>query len=182
MGVQARPGALKLCAAVVLLLALTDCAEREEQAAERAAQANKTTTDVGAEAPLFQQSALDIESGNSRHHFTIELAATPLARQRGLMFRQSMAADTGMLFNFEKDRQISMWMKNTFIPLDMLFIDAGGTIVSIAVNTTPHSMVRILSGVAVRAVLEVNAGTTERLGIKPGNTVLHEIFGNVSTP
>ncbi len=184
MGVLATRKVMKLCTATILALALTACTESETGAGAPTAQSDpaKQTESVADQAPLFTQSTVIIQSGDNQHQFDIELAATPPARQRGLMFRQSMAADAGMLFAFEQDRHIVMWMKNTFIPLDMLFISADGAIVSIAADTTPHSTVRLQSGGVVRAVLELNAGTAKRRGIKAGNIVRHEIFGNITAP
>ncbi len=92
------------------------------------------------------------------------------------MFRQSMPADQGMLFDFERDQMVSMWMRNTFIPLDMLFIFADGRIHRIEHRTEVESERTISSGVPVRAVLELNAGTAERLGIRPGDRVVHPMF------
>jgi uncharacterized membrane protein (UPF0127 family) len=108
--------------------------------------------------------------------FTIELADTPEARAKGLMFREAMPSDHGMLFDFQTEQPVAFWMKNTPLPLDMLFIDAQGRIVRIAPDTTPYSEEPIPSGRPIRAVLEVNAGTAERLGIEPGARVRHPIF------
>ncbi len=108
--------------------------------------------------------------------FTIELATTPEQRRQGLMFRQNLAPRHGMLFDYHSDRQVSFWMKNTYIPLDILFISSGGKIIRIHRNAEPHSTSMIASGSAVRAVLEINAGETERLGIREGNTVQFSIF------
>lgn len=110
------------------------------------------------------------------HRFNIELADEPEERRVGLMYRTEMAADAGMLFDFEKPQQISMWMKNTLIPLDMAFIDEQGVIRRIAADTTPRSLESIPSGALVIAVLEVNGGTFERLGIAEGDKVRHPIF------
>ena len=112
-----------------------------------------------------------------RHAFKVELAATDDQRMVGLMYRRAMPADTGMLFDFERDAPVSMWMKNTFIPLDMLFIARDGRVVNIAERTVPHSLASISSAGPVRAVLEVNGGTAARLGLKPGDRVLHAMFG-----
>jgi len=95
------------------------------------------------------------------------------------MFRQEMADDAGMLFDFGVDAEASMWMQNTFISLDMVFIEADGTVHRIARNTTPFSTDIVSSKGPVRAVLELNAGTARKLGLKSGDTVRHEMFGNV---
>lgn len=127
----------------------------------------------------FERSALVIVGEAERHEFDVELALTPEQLSRGLMFRRAMAPNAGMLFDFGKRTQrVSMWMKNTILPLDMLFIDAGGRIESIAERTVPQSLVAISSRGLVRGVLELNGGTVSRLGIKPGDRVEHPIFGN----
>jgi uncharacterized membrane protein (UPF0127 family) len=92
------------------------------------------------------------------------------------MFRRSMAPDRGMLFDFEQVAPVAMWMKNTYLPLDMLFIRADGTVARIAADTEPLSTKVIPSGEPVLAVLELNAGTTARLGIRAGDRVEHGIF------
>jgi uncharacterized membrane protein (UPF0127 family) len=126
----------------------------------------------------FQRSELVIVSGSRRHEFTVELAVTPQQLGQGLMYRRSMASDAGMLFDFSRrGGRASMWMKNTYIPLDMLFIRADGEIESIAERTVPHSLETISSKGPVRGVLELNGGTAARLGIEPGDIVEHPIFG-----
>lgn len=129
-------------------------------------------------ATRFETSDLVIVGESGRHEFTVEMAVTPQQRSQGLMYRRSMATDGGMLFDFgRRPTRASMWMKNTFIPLDMLFIRADGEIESIAARTVPHSLVSISSEGPVRGVLELNGGTAYRLGIKPGDRVEHPIFG-----
>jgi uncharacterized membrane protein (UPF0127 family) len=125
----------------------------------------------------FATGELVIETGEATHRFTIELAATPDQRAQGLMHRQSMPADHGMLFDFQDPQPVGFWMKNTPLPLDMLFIDAQGGIVQIEADTTPFSERPIICQEPVRAVLELNAGTSARLGIVPGAKVRHPIFG-----
>jgi uncharacterized membrane protein (UPF0127 family) len=117
-----------------------------------------------------------IVSGEERHTFSVEMAETPEQRERGLMYRHELAADAGMLFDFQVAQRVAFWMKNTFIPLDMVFIGADGRIVRIAERTVPKSLMANASGAPVRAVLEVNGGTTSRLGIRPGDRVIHPIF------
>lgn len=120
----------------------------------------------------FDKGDLAIVTANRRHEFSVELALTPQQHQQGLMFRREMARDAGMLFDFgPRLRRASMWMKNTYIPLDMLFIKADGEIESIAERTTPHSLEPINSRGPVRYVLELNGGTAARLGIAPGDRV-----------
>ena len=123
-----------------------------------------------------QLEPLAIISGNDRHAFAVEIADTPEKRARGLMFRRSMPADQGMLFDFERDDIISMWMRNTYISLDMLFIRNDGTITHIVEHTEPLSERTISSRAPVRSVLELNAGTSARLGIAVGDRVEHALF------
>lgn len=120
--------------------------------------------------------AIETQTGN-RYGFTVELALTPQQQAQGLMFREAMAPDAGMLFVFPQVRQASFWMENTLIPLDMLFIRADGTIARIAADTTPLSRESVPSGEPVRAVLEINGGLSAMLGIRPGDRVLHAAFG-----
>jgi uncharacterized protein len=120
---------------------------------------------------------LEIASGTMRHAFNVEVMRNAERRAKGLMFRQSMPADEGMLFDFERDQMVMMWMKNTYLTLDMVFILADGRIHRIEANTEPMSERTISSGQPVRAVLELNAGTSAKLGLKPGDRVLHPMFG-----
>ena len=125
----------------------------------------------------WESDELTIETREgARHVFSVELAVTPEQRAQGLMFRETLAEETGMLFVHERDGPLSMWMKNTLIPLDMLFIDRRGRIVRIAEQTTPLSERSISSGRPARAVLEVPGGTARRLGIKTGDRVIHDSF------
>jgi uncharacterized membrane protein (UPF0127 family) len=110
------------------------------------------------------------------HVFDVELALTPEQRTKGLMFRRELPSGQGMLFDFGGEGPVSMWMRNTYVSLDMFFIRADGTIARIAENTVPLSETTIPSGVPVKAVLEVVAGTAKRLGIAPGDRVAHKIF------
>jgi uncharacterized protein len=110
------------------------------------------------------------------HVFDVEFANTPEERSKGLMFRRELPQGRGMLFDFGAEGPVAMWMKNTYVSLDMLFIRADGTIARIAENTVPHSEATIQSGPPVKAVLEVVAGTAKRLGIAPGDRVAHRIF------
>ncbi|MTJ81432.1 MAG: DUF192 domain-containing protein [Telmatospirillum sp.] len=103
--------------------------------------------------------------------FSVEVARTPQELARGLMNRSSLPADAGMLFDFGEDRPVNMWMKNTLIPLDMVFITRDGRIAGIAERTVPMSLEVIPSPEAVRAVLEVNGGTADRLKLKAGDRV-----------
>lgn len=132
---------------------------------------------VGAAAEdTYPTSEIWIETPEARHHFTIEIAETPEQVRRGLMFRADLADDAGMLFDYDPPTHVSMWMKNTLIPLDMLFVDENGVIGRIAAWTTPLSTEPIPSGGPVRAVIELKGGITERLGIKAGHKIVHPIF------
>jgi uncharacterized protein len=119
---------------------------------------------------------LEIITRSGVHVFDVELAVTPDERGKGLMYRKEMPGTQGMLFDFEGEGPIAMWMKNTYLSLDMLFIRADGRIARIAESTTPLSEATIQSGAPVKAVLEVVAGTAKRLGIAPGDRVAHRIF------
>lgn len=130
------------------------------------------------DAVQFEKDTLTILAGEASHVIDIEIADSPDETTQGLMFRESLAENTGMLFDFGEPREPNMWMKNTLIPLDMLFLDQEGTIVAIARNARPHSLKRISPGMAVKGVLELNGGATDRLEIKPGATVRHAIFNN----
>jgi hypothetical protein len=111
------------------------------------------------------------------HRFTVELAVTPEQRSQGLMYRRELAADRGMLFLYPRPGYRAMWMKNTYIPLDMLFIKSDGRVAHIAERTEPHSLQSISAGERVSAVLELRGGTADRLGISEGAVVLHRAFG-----
>ncbi len=129
----------------------------------------------------FNKSEFVIETrAGIRHDFTVEMATTPKQQAQGLMFRRDMAADAGMLFIYRPVRVVSMWMRNTVIPLDMLFIGEDGRIEKIVERTVPMSLSTITSDRPVRAVLELNSGTAARLGVEPGDRVLHEAFKNGS--
>jgi len=108
---------------------------------------------------------LTIRDGDMTHKFNVEVARTAEEQQQGLMFRTSLPADGGMIFPFEKPRFASFWMKNTLIPLDMIFVRADGSIDRIAENTIPESLEPVASGGEVSAVLELAGGTAARLGI-----------------
>ena len=113
----------------------------------------------------------------ARHAFLVEMAVTPEQQMIGLMWRPSVPPDGGMLFDWGSPRESQMWMRNTLVSLDMIFIAADGRIHRIAERTVPHSLATISSNGPVRATLEVAAGTAERLGIRVGDRVLHPIFG-----
>jgi uncharacterized protein len=135
-----------------------------------------------AEAQLqrFATSELTIVSATGPHRFTVEVAETPAQMEQGLMFRRTMAPDAGMLFIYYTPTIATMWMRNTLIPLDMLFVDRQGRIVNIHERAVPRTLDVIAAEAPVRAVIELNGGTAARLGIAPGDRVQHPIFGNSS--
>ena len=124
----------------------------------------------------FDKSQLVIKTAKGNFKINIELAISSRQQSQGLMFRRTLAADAGMLCDYRIPQRISRWRKNTFIPLDMIFIGQDGRVINIAERTIPHSEVVISSTFRARAVLEVNGGTASRLAIKPGDQVLHAIF------
>jgi uncharacterized protein len=128
----------------------------------------------------FPTAPLTIESAGGSHKFSVEVATTPAQMEQGLMFRRSLAPDGGMIFDFRTPSMATMWMKNTLIPLDMLFVDAQGRIVNIHERAVPGSLDTIAAAAPVRAVVELNGGTAARLGIRPGDRVVFPIFGNAS--
>lgn len=133
---------------------------------------------IEAPSDALETSSLSIESSNGMHAFEIEIADEPDEISYGLMNREQLGADAGMLFDFGNPREPAMYMRNTLIPLDMLFISSTGSVVMIARNTVPGSLRTISPGVPVKGVLEINAGRAAALGVEPGDTVRHPIFGN----
>jgi uncharacterized membrane protein (UPF0127 family) len=119
---------------------------------------------------------LEIVTDKGPVRLQVEVARNDSQREIGLMFRRTMAPNHGMLFDFKKAQPVYFWMKNTYLPLDMLFIDAPGRVVAIAANATPFSETPIGPGVPVLGVLELNAGRAAQLGIKAGDVVRHRIF------
>jgi uncharacterized membrane protein (UPF0127 family) len=119
---------------------------------------------------------LEIATKSGVQVFSVEMATTEEEKTQGLMYRKELADGKGMLFDFSPEQQISMWMKNTYISLDMIFIRADGRILRIAENTEPHSTRIISSGGLARGVLEVIAGTAQKYGIQPGDRVAHPLF------
>jgi uncharacterized membrane protein (UPF0127 family) len=126
----------------------------------------------------FKRSSLTIVAGGHDLKFEVDLATNDAERARGLMFRKQLGAYEGMLFDFFQEMPVSFWMKNTLIPLDMVFIAADGTVKHVHANAVPLSTDPIPSVYPVRAVLEINGGSAALLGIKPGDRVRHPIFGN----
>ena len=124
-------------------------------------------------------SKLVIQTGYGQMHMTVDVARSQAELSRGLMFRRSMPEAYGMLFDYQQPKVVTMWMKNTFIPLDMIFLDNDGVVLHLVERTVPLSTSTISSTVPVRAVLEVNAGISKRIGLRRGDRVYHEIFNNI---
>ncbi|AMO70788.1 DUF192 domain-containing protein [Sphingorhabdus sp. M41] len=134
-----------------------------------------TATSVQNELPVSEaglnQVALSIRTTDATHAFIVEVAESGAQQAQGLMFRTRLAPDKGMIFPFTEDRVASFWMKNTVIPLDIIFIRRNGTIESIAADTIPYSLAPVRSNEPIATVLEIAAGRAAELGIKPGDTV-----------
>jgi hypothetical protein len=123
------------------------------------------------------QETIEIVSASGVHAFTVEIANTDPERMRGLMYRKELPEGHGMLFDFQRDQPVAFWMHNTYVSLDMIFIKGDGRILHIAENAPPLSDALIPSGGPIRAVVEVIAGTAQKLGIAPGDRVTGSIFG-----
>lgn len=128
----------------------------------------------------MRRDTLILETASGRHPITIEIAATMEEKARGLMFRSKVPDGTGMLFPYGDEQEITMWMKNTYASLDMVFIRLDGTVLRVATNTEPLSENIISSGGPAAAVLELAAGSAGKLGLKRGDRVLHAAFGNAA--
>lgn len=135
---------------------------------------------VPARLDLGAAEALTITSSTGEHNFSVEIADTQEEQRRGLMYRDNLAEDAGMLFEYPQPATLSIWMKNTWIPLDILFIRGNGKILKIEHGATPCSLRSVSSEGTVRAVLELPGGRAKALGIQPGDEVSHEFFGNAS--
>ena len=174
-GLIATAGALALLAA---------CSERPSaQPAPAASQtpaaaiSAPTKAPIGAvgEAPAGFE-ALETVTPSGRTRFFVEIADNDAERERGLMFRKSLAPDRGMLFDFKTPREVAFWMRNTLIPLDIIYIQADGTVLSIARNATPLSEAPIPSGGATLGVLELAGGRSAEIGLMPGDRIEHRMF------
>jgi uncharacterized membrane protein (UPF0127 family) len=119
---------------------------------------------------------LEIVTASGTHEFSVEVMRSEPQRERGLMFRRFLPQEQGMLFDFATERPVMMWMKNTYLPLDMIFIGRSGRVVGLAENTEPLSEKIIPSGAPAYGVLEVNAGTAARIGLKIGDSIRHPLF------
>ncbi|MDP3748171.1 MAG: DUF192 domain-containing protein [Phenylobacterium sp.] len=167
----ALAGALALCAYA--------CAAEPAPAAKQVARASVAAAPakppVDAPVPAGLE-ALEVVTPQGRTRFLVEIADDEPERNRGLMYRKVMAPDRGMLFDFHTPREVAFWMKNTLIPLDIIYIQADGTVLSIARNTTPLSEAPIPSGGPILGVLELAGGRAAEIGLLPGDKVVHRIF------
>lgn len=132
--------------------------------------------DMALAKPPVRLETLEIVTGKGRARFQVEIAATPAEQKRGLMFRETLAPDRGMLFTYAKPQPAAFWMKNTLIPLDIIYIAPNGRVLSIARNARPHDETPIASGGMILGVLEIAGGRAAQLGVLPGDRVVHRIF------
>ena len=167
--------------AVAWALLATACAAEPAPAAKQAAHAPSAVAAQASKpaptAPIpagFE--ALDVVTPTGKTRFFVEIADDDAERERGLMFRKVVAPDRGMLFDFHTPRPVAFWMKNTLIPLDIIYIEPNGTVLSIARNATPHSLAPIPSGGPILGVLELAGGRAAEIGLLPGDKVVHRIF------
>jgi uncharacterized membrane protein (UPF0127 family) len=121
---------------------------------------------------------LTIVTSSGPHKFLVEVMRTDEQRARGLMYRRFMPQDRGMLFDFERSEPVAMWMKNTYLPLDMVFMDKSGRVTHLALNAEPLSERIIPSNGPAYAVLELNAGVARAIGLKKGDRVETALFGD----
>lgn len=133
----------------------------------------------GARAAQAKLETVEVVTSRGRARFQVEIAATQAEQARGLMFRKSLAPDRGMLFTYKRPQPAAYWMKNTLIPLDIIYIQPDGRILSIVRNARPHDETPLPSGGLVLGVLEIAGGRAAQLGILPGDRVLHRIFPKV---
>lgn len=126
---------------------------------------------AAASQPALPVETITIDTKAGPHPFSVEVAADDESREKGLMYRMSMAPDAGMLFDFHTPQLVSFWMENTVLPLDMLFVRADGTIARIKENATPYSRENIPSGEPVEFVIELNGGRAAALGITEGGRI-----------
>jgi uncharacterized membrane protein (UPF0127 family) len=133
-------------------------------------------TSVAVPAHAGALDSLEIVTSTGRHAFQVEIADNDASREHGLMDRRYMAPNHGMLFEFDRDEPVSFWMKNTYIPLDMIFIAPSGVVTHIAANAEPLSERVVPSGGPAIAVLELNGGMAASIGLKVGDKVRHPFF------
>ena len=172
-GLTVLVGALTLLAACAQEPAAQEAATR---AAPPAPAAASTPTGGAVGQPPAGFEALEAVTPAGRTRFFVEIADTDAEREKGLMFRKEVLPDRGMLFDFKTPREVAFWMRNTLIPLDIIYIRTDGTILSIARNTTPLSEAPIPSGGPVVGVLELAGGRTGEIGLMPGDRIEHRIF------
>jgi len=151
---------------LLFLPSLSSCYAQGGDTSTRGQEAKQMVSDAG-----LMQVPLTISSAGKTHKFTVEVAQTGEEQARGMMFRTELAPDKGMIFPFAEDRVASFWMKNTVIPLDIIFVRRDGSIESIAANTVPYSLDPVKAGEPVAAVLELAAGRAAELSIVPGDQV-----------
>lgn len=178
--VRPRRGLFALAGALIVTAACS------EQPAAQPAPSSAPTAAISAAAPPAVAGAvgeapagfevLEVVTPQGRTRFFVEIADNDAERERGLMFRKVVPPDRGMLFDFKTPRPVAFWMKNTLIPLDIIYIQADGTVLSIARNTTPLSEAPIPSGGPIVRVLELAGGRAEEIGLMPGDRVEHRIF------
>ena len=139
--------------------------------------ASGVSVDARADAPLQR---LEVDTASGPHLFKVEVMSTDAERERGLMNRRSLAKDRGMLFDFHKEAPVFFWMKNTYIPLDMIFVGADGRVVNVKHDAKPLDETIIPSGEPAQGVIEVIAGVADAIGVKPGDEVKHPMFHNAA--
>ncbi|MEO0061750.1 MAG: hypothetical protein RLZZ08_310 [Pseudomonadota bacterium] len=152
-----------------MALAISACSP-QVAVAERTVPAAQSAPAIHPESGL-EVVPLTVEAQGGTHQFRVEMARTPEQQQMGLMFRKAMGADEGMLFPYAQPRRLSFWMKNTVLPLDIIFIDPDGKVVNVAANAVPYSEEPLSSAGPASAVLELNAGRAAQLGIGPGTAI-----------
>lgn len=128
-------------------------------------------------AACSDEGKLVLHTATGDYTFNVEVVDTPEGRAKGLMFVQELADDAGMLFDFKEEREVSFWMRNTFIPLDMIFVGSDGVVKTIHVNARPHDVTSIPSEVPVQFVLEIPGGRSAEIGLEPGDTMDHPLVG-----
>lgn len=167
---QVSHGAL---VALALVVALAGCHQESlpEEAANATNEAGNGVAAASAPGLALRQIPLTIASHGRAHRFTVELAASEAEQEQGLMYRQSLAPDAGMIFPFDQPRVANFWMKNTYIPLDMIFIRKNGSIARIAANAVPTTLDVVSSNEPVTAVLEIAGGRAAELGLSSGDVV-----------
>jgi uncharacterized membrane protein (UPF0127 family) len=161
-------------AAAVLSVSMAGCGGA--QSSTPATDERPNTTACGPMPGKLKRETLDVMSKGKAHHFSIEIAADDASREYGLMCRPHMTDGHGMLFEFAQPSEQTFWMKNTYIPLDIIYVAADGKIVSIARDAKPYDETPLPSYGAARGVLEINGGLAAKLGIEPGDVIKHPFF------